>query len=151
MADNQEAIPLRQEACGGQAEQAMACLAILQGKKAPIQGAGFVPPLPTGPAPHLLPRPLLLGMPTAATPRLQGTPRPQGRPRQATIRPPILNAAAVRQQAPLVSRFAYPSAAGQLRGAIAHLGAPAPSQIQPGPGNVLTMADGTTHVAPGLC
>jgi hypothetical protein len=45
-----------------------------------------------------------------------------------------------------VSRFAYPSAAGQLRGAIAPLGAP----IQPGPGDVLTMADGTTHVAAGL-
>jgi hypothetical protein len=43
-----------------------------------------------------------------------------------------------------------PTRAGQLRGAIAPLGASAPSQIQPGPGNVLTMADGTTHVAPGL-
>jgi hypothetical protein len=50
----------------------------------------------------------------------------------------------------LVSRFAYPGGAGQLRGAIAPLGASAPSQIQPGPGNVLTMADGTTHVAPGF-
>jgi hypothetical protein len=112
MADNQEAIRLRQEACGGEAEQAMARLAILQGKKAPVHGAGFVPPLPTGPAPHLLKHPLLLGTPMAATPKLQGTPRPQGTPRQATIRPPILNGAAVRQQAPLVSRFAYPGATG---------------------------------------
>jgi hypothetical protein len=70
MADNQEAIRLRQDACGGEAEQAMARLAILQGKKAPVHGAGFVPPLPTGPAPHLLQRPLLLGTLTAATPRL---------------------------------------------------------------------------------
>jgi hypothetical protein len=121
MADDQEAIRLRQEACGGKAEHAMARLAIIQGKKAPVHGAGFVPPLPTGPAPHLLQRPLLLGPPTTATPRLQGTPRPHGTPRQATIRPPILNAAAVLQQAPLVSRFAYPGAAGQLRGAIAPL------------------------------
>jgi hypothetical protein len=151
MADNQEAIRLRQEACAGEAEQAMARLAILQGKKAPVHGgAGFAPPLPTGPASLLLQRPLL-GTPTAAPPRLQGTPRPQGTPRQATIRPPILNVAAIWQQTPFLSRFAYPSAAGQLRGAIAPLGAPAPLQIQPGPGDVLTMADGTTHVAPGLC
>jgi hypothetical protein len=130
----------------------MARLAILQGKKAPVHGgAGFVPPLPTGPAPLLLQRPLLLGTPAAATPRLQGTPRPHGTPRQATIRPPMLNAAAVWQQAPMVSRFAYPGAAGQLRGAIAPLGASAAMpQAQPGPGNVLTMADGTTHVAPGI-
>jgi hypothetical protein len=77
MADNQEAICLSQEACGNEAEQAMARLAILQGKKAPVHGgAGFVPPLLTGPAPFILQRPLLLGTPAAATPRLQGTPRP---------------------------------------------------------------------------
>jgi hypothetical protein len=125
MADNQEAIRLRQEACGGEAEQAMARLAILQGKKAaaPIfGGAWFVPLLPAGPAPPLQ-RPLLLGTPAAATPRLQGTPRPQGTPRNATVRAPILNAAAVWQQAPMVSRLANPGAAGQLRGAIAPLGA----------------------------
>jgi hypothetical protein len=112
----------------------------------------FTAALPTGPAPLLLQRPLLLGTPAAATPRLQGTPRPHVTPRQATIRPPILKAAAARQHAPLVSRFAYPGAAGQLRGATAPLGASAsPPQAQPGPDDVLTIADGTTYVAPGFC
>jgi hypothetical protein len=95
---------------------------------------------------------LLLGTPAAATPRLQGTPRPQGTPRNATVRPPILNAAAaVRQQSLMVSRFAYPGTVGQLRGVIAPLGESASTpHLQPGPGDTLITADGTTHVAPGL-
>jgi hypothetical protein len=88
MADDQEAICLRQEACGGMAEQAMARLAILQGKKAAaliFGSAGFVPPLPTGPAPPppfywARPRRLRQGFRARQGPRERHTTRPLGPP-----------------------------------------------------------------------